>query len=79
MSQRSHQLLNGKRATGTFIFVYLIVTAIAFGLYLIIAFAMGIPMSSSLSSSFDISKNAAYLLSEKFYPILNLFVWAGCG
>jgi len=63
--------LNIKRGIWTFLLAYVVITILAFGLYLIIAAIMGV----STSDPFDIRNDPAYALSEKLYPILNIFVW----
>lgn len=63
--------LNVKRGTVTFILAYIVITILAFGLYLLLAALMGV----SLSATFDIREDRAYALAEQLYPILNLGVW----
>lgn len=67
----TEKLLNIKKGLLTFILAYIVITILAFGLYLILAAAMGV----SLSASFDIRKDPAYAVAEQLYPILNLAVW----
>ncbi len=69
---KEDKLLNLKRGALTFILSYIVITVLAFGLYLLIAALMGI----SLSANFNIREDRAYALAERLYPILNLGVWA---
>jgi len=60
------------RAILTFALAYVIITALAFGLYEIIAAATGMHAAQPM-------KDPAYLLAEKYYPLLNLAVWVAGG
>lgn len=62
---------NFARGTWTFLAAYVVITILAFGLYLIIAAIMGV----SQTDPFDIRNDPAYTLAEKLYPLLNIFVW----
>jgi hypothetical protein len=68
---RKEKLLNIKQGLLTFILAYIVITILAFGLYLLIATIMGV----SLSATFNIREDRAYALAEQLYPILNLGVW----
>jgi hypothetical protein len=59
-----------KRAIGMFVLAYIAVTVLAVALSYAIAAAMHVPDTA------EPMKNAAYLLSERFLPFLNLLVWA---
>lgn len=62
-----------RRALLAFLFSYIVITVLAFGLYLLIAAIMGV----SQTAEFDIRHDPAYALAEQLYPILNTFIWAG--
>ena len=69
MAQTTLAKLNYKRAITTFILAYLVITVLATALALIIGAILHTPAT-------DLPlQNAAYVLSEKFLPILNLLVW----
>lgn len=72
MATKTEKSINIKNGIITFILAYIVITILAFGLYLIIAAIMGV----SQSATFDIRTDPAYALSEQLYPILNLGVWA---
>lgn len=61
--------LNYMRAVGTFIVAYIVVTVLA------IALSISIGMVGHLPPSAEPLQNQAYLLSERFLPLLNLLVW----
>jgi len=69
-NQTKSTLLNYRRGM-TFILSYIVITILAFALYLVIAAFMG----ASQSATFDIREDRAYALAEQLYPILNLGVW----
>ncbi len=71
MTRASAKRLSYGRALVVFVVAYLVISGLAFGLYLIVAAGMGIHMSNA----FNVRKDAAYLLCEKLYPLLNLIVW----
>lgn len=62
--------LNYKRAIATFILAYISVTVLA------VALSVSIGIAKDLPSSTNALQNQAYLLSERFLPILNLVVWS---
>jgi hypothetical protein len=69
MRQTTLAKLNYKRAITTFILAYLVITVLATALSLIIGAILHTPAT-------DLPlQNAAYLLSERFLPLLNLLVW----
>ena len=61
--------LNSKRAIGIFIPAYIVVTILA------IALSVAIGMIGHLPPTAEPLQNQAYLLSERFLPLLNLLVW----
>jgi hypothetical protein len=61
--------LNYKRAIGTFIAAYIAVTVLGIAL----SFAIG--MVGHMPQTAEPLQNQAYLLAERFYPLLNLLVW----
>jgi hypothetical protein len=61
--------LNYKRAVGIFIPAYIAVTILA------IALSVSIGMVGHLPPTAEPLQNQAYLLSERFLPLLNLLVW----
>ena len=63
---------NLKWAIIAFILAYIVITILAVGLY----YAIAVPMGISLTAEFNLRKDAAYLLAEKIYPLLNMLVWA---
>ena len=69
MAQTTLAKLNYKRAITTFILAYLVITVLGTALSLIIGAVLHTP-STDLPL-----QNAAYVLSEKFLPLLNLLVW----
>ncbi len=71
MSRANARRLSYGRALVVFVAAYVVISALAFGLYLIVAAGMGVHMYST----FSVRKDAAYLLCEKLYPVLNLVIW----
>ena len=71
MKQDKSTHLNYRRAIIDFILAYISITALAFGLYLAIVAISG----EHIASTFNIRADPSYILAEKLYPILNLFVW----
>jgi hypothetical protein len=69
MTQAIHTRLHYKRAVVTFILAYLAITVLAVGLSISLEAIMHAPPAN------DIVHNPSYVLSEKFYPLLNLLVW----
>ena len=63
--------LRFKSAALVFLAAYVVVTVLAFGLYLLLATMLDVP----LSAPFDIRTDRAYSVAEQLYPILNLGVW----
>jgi hypothetical protein len=61
--------LNYKRAVATFLLAYIVVTILA------IAFSVTIGIALNLPQTPEPMQNQAYLLSERFLPLLNLVVW----
>lgn len=61
--------LNYKRAVGTFIAAYIAVTVLG------IALSLGIGVIGHMPESAEPLQNQAYLVAERFYPLLNLLVW----
>jgi hypothetical protein len=61
--------LNYKRAVVTFLLAYIVVTILA------IALSVGIGMALHLPPTAEPMQNQAYLISERFLPLLNLAVW----
>ena len=59
------------RALTTFILAYVAITIVATGFSLALEKYMGVP------GDFPPMQNPAYLLAERFIPILNLIVWTG--
>lgn len=57
------------RAVVTFILAYIAVTALG------IALSVGIGVVRHMPQTAEPMQNAAYLLSERFLPVLNLLVW----
>lgn len=70
-TQIRDRMLNYKQGLVTFLLAYIVITVLAFGLYLLIAAFMGV----SQAATFDIREDRAYALAEQLYPILNLPVW----
>jgi hypothetical protein len=62
--------LNYKRAIATFISAYVVVTILG------IALSIGIAIVEHIPETAEPMDNQAYLLAERFYPWLNLVVWA---
>lgn len=60
-----------RRAMVFFVLGYVVVTILAFWLYLLIVAIKG----GHIASPTAISRDPIYLLSEKWYPVLNLLVW----
>lgn len=71
MPTKTDKPLNIKNGLITFILAYIVITILAFALYLIVAAIMGV----SQTAAFDIRNDPAYALAEQLYPILNLGVW----
>ncbi len=63
--------INYKRAFVMFLLAYIAITAMAFWLYLLLVGIHG----AKIASADVISKDPLYILSEKYYPLLNLAVW----
>jgi hypothetical protein len=61
--------LNYKRAVVTFLFAYILVTILG------IALSVGIGMALHLPETAEPMQNQAYLISERFFPLINLVVW----
>ena len=61
--------LNYKRAVVTFLLAYIVVTILAIALSVAIGIALHLPQTP------EPMQNQAYLLSERFLPLLNLAVW----
>lgn len=61
--------LNYKRAVGIFIAAYVAVTVLG------IALSLAIGMVGHMPQSAEPLQNQAYLVAERFYPLLNLLVW----
>ena len=61
--------LNYKRAVVTFLLAYIVVTILAIALSVAIEIALHLPQTP------EPMQNQAYLLSERFLPLLNLAVW----
>jgi hypothetical protein len=61
--------LNYKRAIVTFLLAYIVVTILA------IALSVGIGIALHLPRTAEPMQNQAYLISERFLPLLNLAVW----
>jgi len=69
MAQTTLAKLNYKRAITTFILAYLVITVLGTALALTIGAILHTPAT-------DLPlQNAAYVLSERFLPLLNLLVW----
>jgi hypothetical protein len=60
---------NYKRAVVTFLLADIVVTILA------IALSVGIGMAVHLPQTAEPMQNQAYLISERFLPLLNLAVW----
>jgi hypothetical protein len=60
-----------RRALVTFALAYVVVTVLAAALSISLEAAMHVPPTPA----YDMVHSPSYLLSEKFYPILNLLVW----
>jgi len=69
MAQVTQSRINYKRAIGIFIPAYIAVTILA------IALSVSIGMVEHLPPTAEPLQNQAYLLSERFLPLLNLLVW----
>ena len=69
MSQTTQATLNYRRAITTFIVAYLAITILGTTL------AVMIGVIGHMPSTTEPLQNAAYVLSEKFLPLLNLLVW----
>ncbi len=61
--------LKYKRAVATFLLAYIVVTILAIALSVAIGIALNLPQTP------EPMQNRAYLLSERFLPLLNLVVW----
>lgn len=62
------------RATLMFVVGYIALTIIGFASYYLLAIAMHV----SLSASFDIATDPAYMLSQQLNIVYNLAVWTAC-
>ena len=62
--------LNWKRALGTFLLAYVAITILG------TAFSLGIAAVQHIPDTAKPMQNAAYLLTERFLPGMNLLVWA---
>jgi hypothetical protein len=71
MAQSKGIKLNYGRAIFTFILAYVVVTILG------IALSVGIGIAGHFPETAEPMQNAAYLLSERFLPLLNLLVWMG--
>ena len=71
MSVISLKQLNIPQAVITFVLAYIVITILAFGLYLLLAALMGV----STTEAFNIREDPAYAVAEQLYPLLNLPVW----
>ena len=69
MAQIGQSRLSYGRAVWTFILAYMAVTVLA------VALSVAISIAMHLTSAMPPLENPAYLLSERFLPFLNLFVW----
>ena len=69
MTQISQSWLNYGRAVWTFILAYVVVTILA------IALSVALSIAMHVTGAMPPVENPAYLLSERFLPFLNLFVW----
>jgi SNF family Na+-dependent transporter len=69
MAQTAQVKFNYARAIVTFILAYIAVTVLA------IALSVGIGIVKHLPPSPEPMQNAAYLLSERFLPLMNLLAW----
>jgi hypothetical protein len=69
MAQSAQFRLSYKRAIGTFILAYVAVTVLAVAFSISIGAVLHVPDTSAPL------ENPAYLLSERFFPFLNLLVW----
>jgi hypothetical protein len=69
MAQLAQSRLNYGRAIWTFILAYVLVTILA------VALSISIGMIGHMPPTAEPMQNQAYLLSERFLPLLNLVVW----
>jgi hypothetical protein len=69
MAQRERYRLYYGRAIGLFVATYIVVTILAIALSLLIG------MIGHMPETAEPMQNQAYLLSERFLPLLNLIVW----
>ena len=69
MVRREKSRLHYGRAIGLFVAAYIVVTILA------IALSLSIGMIGHMPETTEPMQNQAYLLSERFLPLLNLIVW----
>jgi hypothetical protein len=69
MAQSAQYRLNYGRAIGLFVAAYVAVTVLG------IALSLSIGVIGHMPQTVEPMQNQAYLLSERFFPLLNLIVW----
>jgi hypothetical protein len=69
MAQIAQSRFSYRRAVWTFILAYVAVTVLA------VALSVSISIAMHVTGAMPPIENPAYLLSERFLPFLNLFVW----
>jgi hypothetical protein len=72
MKRSTSSSLNRKRAIGTFVLAYVAVTILGIALSLACSAILHAP------DTVEPMQNAGYLLSERFFPGMNLLVWMSC-